>query len=59
MKTSLGDNVNLDGGVTAGVVDGAGVDLRDRHVDGLGGGEFWISETERKRRWQRENKAQI
>lgn len=37
MKTSLGDNVNLDGGVTAGVVDGAGVDLGDRHVDGLGG----------------------
>lgn len=27
VKASLGDNVNLDGGVTARVVDGAGVDL--------------------------------
>lgn len=59
MKASLGDNVNLDGGVTAGVVDGAGVDLGDRHVDGLEGDELWISETGRKQRWQRENMAQI
>lgn len=33
MKASLGDDVNLDGRVTAGVVDVTGVDLGDRHVD--------------------------
>jgi hypothetical protein len=31
VKAGLGDNVNLDGGVTARVVDGAGVDLGDSH----------------------------
>lgn len=31
MQTSLGDNVDLDGGVTARVVDGASVNLGDRH----------------------------
>ena len=33
MKTSLGDNVHLDGGVTARVVDRSSVDLGDRHDD--------------------------
>lgn len=33
VKTGLGDNVDLDGGVTARVVHGAGVNLGDRHFD--------------------------
>ena len=32
VQTGLGDDINLDGGVTAGVVDGAGEDLGDSHV---------------------------
>jgi hypothetical protein len=35
VEASLGDNVDLDGGVSTGVVDVAGVDLGDRHVGGL------------------------
>lgn len=35
MKTSLGDNVNFNGGVTARVVDGSSVDLGDRHDDDM------------------------
>jgi hypothetical protein len=31
VKASLGDDINLDGGVTARVVDGAGVDFGDSH----------------------------
>jgi hypothetical protein len=34
VKTGLGDNVDLDGGVTARVVDGTCVDLGDRHDEG-------------------------
>ena len=34
VKASLGDDVNLDGGVSTGVVDVAGVDLGDRHDGG-------------------------
>jgi hypothetical protein len=34
VEASLGDDVNLDGGVSTGVVDGAGEDLLDSHVDG-------------------------
>jgi hypothetical protein len=33
VQTSLGDNVDLDGGVTTGVVDGSGVDLGDSHLE--------------------------
>ena len=54
VKTSLGDNVNLNGGVTAGVVDGAGVDLGDRHDEGLG---VWISKLEREQRRRRKSRA--
>lgn len=32
MEASLGDNVDLDGGVATRVVDGAGVNLSDRHL---------------------------
>jgi hypothetical protein len=32
VKAGLGDNVHLNGGVTARVVHGTSVDLRDRHV---------------------------
>lgn len=35
MKAGLGDDVDLDGRVTARVVDGAGVDLGDGHGEGL------------------------
>lgn len=35
VEASLGDNVDLDGGVSTGVVDVAGVDLGDRHCGGL------------------------
>ena len=35
VKAGLGDDVDLDGGVSTGVVDVAGVDLGDRHVGGL------------------------
>lgn len=35
MKTSLGDNVDFNGGVTARVVDGSSVDLGDRHDDDM------------------------
>lgn len=45
MKAGLGDNVYLNGRVTAGVVDGASVDLRDRH-DGIG----WESQSVEERR---------
>lgn len=31
VQTGLGDHVHLDGGVTTGVVDGAGVDLGNSH----------------------------
>lgn len=31
VKARLGDDVDLDGGVTTGVVDGAGVDLGNGH----------------------------
>lgn len=33
MQAGLGDDVDLNGGVTARVVHGASVDLGDRHVD--------------------------
>ena len=33
VKTSLGDDVNLDGGVTTRVVDGTSVNLLDSHDD--------------------------
>jgi hypothetical protein len=36
VQTGLGDNIHLDGGVAARVVDGTSVDLGDRHV-----GERW------------------
>jgi hypothetical protein len=32
MKTSLGDNIDLDSGITARIVDRPGVDLGDRHL---------------------------
>ena len=48
MKAGLGDDVNLNGGVTARVVDGAGVDLGDRHDDELRDGSVdWGGEKER------------
>jgi hypothetical protein len=31
VQASLGDDVDLDGGIAAGVVDGTSVDLGDRH----------------------------
>lgn len=34
VEASLGDDVNLDGRVSTGVVDGAGEDLLDSHADG-------------------------
>jgi hypothetical protein len=34
VEAGLGDNVDLNGGVTARVVHGASVDLRDRHFEG-------------------------
>lgn len=37
VQTSLGDNVDLDGGVTTRVVDVAAVNLGDRHFAGLEG----------------------
>lgn len=46
MKAGLGDNVHLNGRVTAGVVDGASVDLRDRH-DGIGWGVSQLKEEEK------------
>lgn len=33
MKASVRDNVNLHGGVATGVVNGAGVDLLDSHLE--------------------------
>ena len=33
MEAGLGDDVDLDGGVTARVVDGTGVDLGDGHFE--------------------------
>lgn len=33
METGLGNDVNLDGGVTAGVVDGTSEDLGDGHFE--------------------------
>jgi hypothetical protein len=48
VKAGLGDDVNLNGGVTARVVDGAGVDLGDRHDDELRDGSVdWGGEKER------------
>lgn len=37
VKAGLGDNVDLDGGVATRVVDGACVNLGDRHFVGSGG----------------------
>lgn len=42
MEASLGDNVDLDGGVAARVVDGAGVDLGDGHGSGGEGWSQWV-----------------
>lgn len=39
MEAGLGNDVNLDGGVATGVVDGAGEDLGDGHVDDV---MFWM-----------------
>lgn len=36
MQAGLGDNVHLNGGVTARVVHGTSVNLGDRHYDELG-----------------------
>jgi hypothetical protein len=33
VQAGLGDDIDLDGRVTARVVDGTSVDLGDRHVD--------------------------
>jgi hypothetical protein len=33
VKASLGENVDLNGRVSTGVVDGAGVDLLDGHIE--------------------------
>jgi hypothetical protein len=48
METRLGDHVNLDGGVTARIVDGSGVDLGNGHDndfcpggEGLATAVFW------------------
>lgn len=41
MEASLGNDVNLDGGVTAGVVDGASVDLGDGHLEELSLSRRW------------------
>jgi hypothetical protein len=35
VEAGLGDNVDLDGGVSTGVVDVAGVNLGDRHIGDL------------------------
>lgn len=43
MKTGLGDNIHLNGGVAARVVDGASVDLRDRHI-GIGQADYSFSQ---------------
>lgn len=40
VKAGLGDNIDLDGGVTTRVVDGAGVNLSDRHLGCLKEGEY-------------------
>jgi hypothetical protein len=34
VEAGLGDNVDFNGGVTARVIDGASVNLRDRHFEG-------------------------
>lgn len=44
MKTGLGNEVDLDGGVTAGVVDGSGVDLGDGHIGGCGDKSLCVSD---------------
>ncbi len=36
MKTSLSDDIDLDGGVTARIVDGTSMDLGDGHDGFLG-----------------------
>lgn len=41
MKTSLGDNLDLDGGVTTRVVNRASVDLGDGHSVELVTGQAW------------------
>jgi hypothetical protein len=33
MEASFGDNIDLDCGITAGIVHGSGVYLGDRHLD--------------------------
>lgn len=35
MKASLGNNIHFHGGVTTGVVNGAGVDLLDSHLESV------------------------
>lgn len=44
VEASLGDDVNLDGGVSTGVVDGAGEDLLDSHVDLVLCFSKWVDE---------------
>lgn len=50
MKTGLGDNIHLNGGVTARVVDGASVNLGDRHVE-IGQAEYGFNQLEERRTW--------
>lgn len=33
VQAGLGNNVDFDGGVATGIVDGAGVDFTDRHLE--------------------------
>lgn len=47
VKTGLGDNVHLNGGVAARVVHGASVDLRNRHV-GIGQADYSFQSVRRK-----------
>jgi hypothetical protein len=41
VKTGLGNDIDLDGGVAARVVDHAALDLADRHLDGRSALYLW------------------
>lgn len=57
MEAGLGDNVDLDGGVTTRVVDGTSVNFGDRH-DECTEIEKIFSQLEEKRRGKKEKRTE-
>lgn len=58
MEAGLGDNVDLDGGVTTRVVDGTSVNLGDRHDECTEVEKIFSQLEEKRRREKREENGE-